>query len=129
MGVYFSAHAVSWWLWRVDLVAREIQRFAISVGQELAVHRAALHRTDRFRIYRLASVYGTFSHAGAIHVRERGAGFAKSAVPDVLRDRNTGFVIPSRRGHLEFSLQVGIGGHGARATCGGAVGCAGGRHL
>ena len=53
------------------------------------------------------------------------AGFAESLVPDIFRRRNSGFLFPSRRGHLEFSLQVGTRGHRPRTTRCRAAGRAG----
>ncbi len=55
--------------------------------------------------------------------------FAESLVSRIFCDRRAGFFLSSRRGHLEFSLQVGIGRHRTRATRSGAIGSLGGRHF
>src|SRR5258707_8452497 len=126
MGSDLSADAVSRRIWHVHLAARQIERVGVPVGRELAVRDAALHGTDRVCLYWLASLYGALAHARPVDVRQRGRGYAESVVPRVFCGWRPGFFVSSWRGHLEFSLQVGIGGDRQGAAGGGALWRAGG---
>src|SRR5882762_8245096 len=67
----YFADSVSWRLWRVYLVERQIECVAISVGEKLVVHGAALHRNDRVHLYWLAFVYRTVFDRRTFHLRYR----------------------------------------------------------
>src|SRR5260370_24574000 len=126
MGSDFSSHAVPRRLWDLHLAARKVKRLGVSVGGELAVRGAAVHGTDRVCLYWLASLYRALAHARPVEVRQRGRRYAESVVPGVFCDRSAGFFVSSRRGNLEFPVQVGAGGHRQGAGGGGAVWRAGG---
>src|SRR5260370_21842607 len=96
------------------------------MGAKLALRGAAIHGADRIRLYWLAALYGTLADGWTVDVRECSRGHAESVVPGVFRDRRAGLFVSSRRGHLEFSMQVGTGGYGQSAAGGGAAWGAGG---
>src|ERR1700747_842222 len=126
MGGHFSSHAVPRRLWNLHLAAREVECFGVSLGGELAVRDATLHGTPRVCVYWLASLYGALADAWHVDICERSGGHAESLVPDVFCGWRAGCFVPSRRGDLEFSMQMGAGGDGKSAAGGGAVWRAGG---
>src|ERR1700687_3548799 len=105
----FSADAFSCRLRNLYLVAWQIQCFRLSLGRELAVHRAALYRFNRVYIYRMAFIYRTLDHPRPFHLRYRREGHAPSCLLVFFRDWSSRVLIPSRRWNLEFSLQMGFG--------------------
>ncbi len=56
------------WIW----LRGKVERFAISVGEKLVVHRATLDRSDRVCVYRLALVHRALADAWEIDIRRRG---------------------------------------------------------
>src|SRR4029077_1401256 len=122
MGVYFLADFISWGIRSLYLAVRRVERGAISVGEELAVYLPALHRADRVRLYWLARLHATLADPRDVHVCGNGAAVAEPVGADVHDRGGCGVVVSSRRGHLEFSVQMGTGGDGTRATSGRAVG-------
>src|ERR1700687_6287504 len=121
MGRHFSADALSRRLLHLHLGARQIKRFGVSVGWELALLDAEIHAPDRVCVYWLASLHGALAHAWQVDVCKRGRGHAESVVPGLFCRRSARFIVPSRRGHLEFPVQVGAGGYCQGAASGGGV--------
>src|ERR1700722_19802203 len=52
MGLHFSSASVPRRIRHLYMVAREVERVGLSLGEKLAFHAPALHRPDRFRLYR-----------------------------------------------------------------------------
>src|ERR1700748_2031723 len=117
MGLHFPADFVSRRILRVALAAWQVERLAISVGEKLVVHRATLDRIDRVRVHRLALVHRAMVDAREIHIRGRSGRFAESVVPGVFCGRNSGVSVSPGCRNMEFSVQMGLGRYGARATC------------
>src|ERR1700723_2270577 len=57
MGLHFSSASVPRRIRHLYMVAREVERVGLSLGEKLAFHAPALHRPDRFRLYRLAPLH------------------------------------------------------------------------
>src|SRR6267143_968014 len=122
MGVYFPADFISRRIWSLHLAARRVERVAISVGEELAIHVPALHRTDCVCLYWLARLHATLADARDVHVRGNGAAIAEPVGAGVHVRGGCGVFVSSRRWHMEFLVQVGTGRHGTGAARGRAVG-------
>src|SRR5882762_1539675 len=129
MGLHFLADSVPWRLWNLHLAARSIEHCAISVDEELVVYVPALYGSDCVCVYRVARLHATLGYARDVHVWRSGAADAESVGFRFHGSGGGGYVISSWRGHLEFSMQVGTGGNGARATGGRAVRSRGGVHF
>src|ERR1700676_3505756 len=125
MGFYFHTHFVSRRVRDLYLAARRVQRFAISVGEKLVVYVSAVHGADRVYLYWVERVHATLANAWNVDQQQSCAADAEPLGVRVHGGRNRGYVISLRRGHLEFSVQVGPGGDGAGAAGGGAVGSRG----
>src|SRR5580692_783580 len=124
MGFYFPTAAVSRRIRDLYLVAREVERFGISLGEELAFHCAALYGFDRVRLYRVAPLHRALADARDFDICNRRAGYGESAVPDVFSDWRACVLVSSWRGYLEFSLQVGTCGDGSSTAGCRATRCA-----
>src|SRR3981081_505471 len=107
MDIYFFADSVSRRLRHLHLAARPVQRVAISVGAQLALHFAALDRARGLRLYRLAPFHPAPAHPRPSHLRHGRELFGKSLVSRIFRRWSAGLLVSSWRRHLEFSLQVG----------------------
>src|ERR1700722_19485894 len=117
MGLHLSPHALPRRLWHLYMDTRQIQRLLLPLGRELALHHPALHRLNRLRLHRLASLHPALAHSRQIHLRRSRTIFHQSLLPPLHRHRRSRFLFPSRHRHLEFSVQMGVGRHGQGPAC------------
>src|SRR5690349_3654976 len=111
MAVYFLAYAFSRWLRDLHLAAWKVECVRIPLGRELAVHDAAVHRTHRFCVYRLASLHRALADARPVHLLGRTRSAPESFCAGFHVRWGAGFLFSPRRGHLEFFVQMGSCGH------------------
>ncbi len=94
----------------------EIQRFGISLGPQLALHLAALHRTVAFAYI----AWHLYTERWLTHGRSTydtvATRLAKSLVSGFFVIGVSGLLVSPGRRHLEFPVQVGTGRHRPRTT-------------
>src|ERR1700722_11674685 len=117
MGLHLSPHALPRRLWHLYMDTRQIQRLLLPLGRELALHHPALHRLNRLRLHRLASLHPALAHSRQIHLRRSRTIFHQSLLPPLHRHRRSRFLFPSRHRHLDFSVQMGVGRPGQSPAC------------
>src|SRR5690348_9131859 len=111
MAVYFLAHALSRWLRDLHLAAWKVECVRISLGRELAVHDAAVYRTHRFCVYRLASLYRALADARPVHLLGRARLAPEPFCAGFHVRWGAGILFSPRRGRLEFFVQMGSCSH------------------